>query len=157
MLISCAFFDLSNFLSDPLHRIDKAINLGLVLRLSRFDHETTYQWPRNCRCMESVVHKSLGDILLRDSSLLLDGIQIDDELVGDSSLLTSILNSVVACKLLSHVICVENRFLGALQKTRTASESDVSVSNWQDTCITVRCSIDSSICPAINRHDTMTR
>lgn len=64
--------------------------------------------------MESVVHKSLGDILLRDSSLLLDGIQIDDELVGDSSLLTSILNSVVACKLLSHVICIENRFLGAL-------------------------------------------
>lgn len=77
--------------------------------------------------MESIIHQTFRDILLCDARRGLYLIKIYNKFVSYSTLLSTILNSVVLFKLLSHVIGREYSNLGALEKSFSSTHLNVSV------------------------------
>ena len=76
--------------------------------------------------MEAVIHETFGDITLLDAHLL-EGSQVDDELMSTLVFVVSVENLIVILKLLRHVIGVENCHAGGPPQTFLAQELDESI------------------------------
>lgn len=78
--------------------------------------------------MEAIVHQTLSNILLSDSTLLFVLTDIDNELVSNATELTSEEHFIAdALQLIGHVVGVHNRLLGALKETLLTAHFDVRI------------------------------
>lgn len=114
--VSNAVLDFLDFCPDANKSIDKSIDFALVFTLGWLNHQTADQWPAHSRGMEPVVHKSLGNVLFRDTNLLLVRRKINDELVGDSAFGAKKSDLEVFSEALSHVVGIKDGQLGSFKK-----------------------------------------
>lgn len=154
-LISFAFLNLSDFLSDLEHSVHESINLKLILRFSWLDHEAANVGPRLGWGVESIVHESLCNIFLRDSSLFLELRKINDELMGNSALLTLESDLEFLRKDCSHVVGDQNSVTTGIQQALLARHPDVGVGNGENAGITIGGTVYSTGGTACNINDLM--
>ena len=107
--------------------------------------------------METVIHQTFGNIFFCNTSLFLDGIQINNKFVGNTTIFSSVFDTIVLRQFLSHIIGSQNRLLSALKQAGSTTQLDVSIRNGKDTCISIGCTIDRAIFAARNWHDSVTR
>lgn len=141
--------DLLDLFSDCDHGVDESVHFVDVLRFCGLDHESTDNWPGHSWGMETVIHESLGNILFGDS-VFFEFVAIEDELVSNSALFSSVFNLVCALKFVGHVVGVQNGLLGSGKETGSSHHLDESVGNWNNTGISVR---SSSYCTCRSAFD----
>lgn len=107
LLVLLAVDHLLDLSSDFLEGVYVSLKLLDILGLCWFNHDTSGDWPRHGWGMESVVDESLSNILFFDS-ILFELVAIEDELVSNSSGLTSVKHLVVSVKSVSHVVRVKD-------------------------------------------------
>ena len=107
--VDLTVLDFCNLLADDSHRVDKAVDLEFIFRLSRLDHETSHYRPAHSRCMETEVHQALCHILFCYACRLLEASAVEDELVGDAAFVTPECDFVILFQFLRDVVGVEDR------------------------------------------------
>lgn len=106
--------------------------------------------------MHGIIHEAFSDVLLCDARLCLNLIKVNNKLVGNSPILTSILYTVVVFELFSHVVGVQNCLLRALEQSIGSTKLNVGIRDWQNTSIAVGSSVYCSSLATCDWHNTMT-
>ena len=94
--IAFASLDLSNFLANRNHGINKAIKLSQPFRLGWFNHQGTSHRKTHRRCMKPVVHQALGNIFGRDARGFFDIVHIKNTFVCHTTVATAVQHGIVS-------------------------------------------------------------
>src|SRR5207245_272996 len=92
----------------------------------------TWTSNRLRRCMKTVVHQSLRDVLDVDAGRLFDHSRVDDALVSDSSMHAFVQNGEMRLETPRDVVRAENRDLRRVLQSIAAHQLDVRVRDWQN-------------------------
>ncbi len=107
--IHLAPFDGADFLTDGNQRITETVKFSLRLTFRRLDHEGARHWKGHGGCMETIVHKPLGDVLHLYPGF--EWTHINDTFMGDPAVCARVENRVVGRQARRDVIRVEDRCL----------------------------------------------
>lgn len=115
-----ALLNLADLLADADQRLDEAVQLLLGLGLGRLDHERVGHGPAHRRRVEAVVLQTLGNVDGLDAGRVVEGPDVEDELVCAPAVLVRVQDLVVRLELAEEVVGVEQRDLGGLRETLAA-------------------------------------
>mmetsp|Transcript_27393 Transcript_27393/g.68598 ORF Transcript_27393/g.68598 Transcript_27393/m.68598 type:complete len:316 (+) Transcript_27393:598-1545(+) len=127
-----ARLDVAHFLSDGDHSVAEAVQLSLGFRLGGLDHQCAGDRPRHGGRVEPVVHQTLRHVLRLHTADVLEGAQVDDELVRARAVLPAEQHRVVVLEALGHVVGVEDRALGRVGEPRGSHHGDVGEGDGED-------------------------
>jgi len=130
--VNSSFFNISDFFSDDLESVSETIHLKLIFTLSWFNHYATVHWPTHSRRVESKVDQTLSYVFFSNVSSLLERPEINNELVSNSAISTSVKNRVISSNLLSKIVAVEDGVLSRLSDSFLAQLLDESVGDGQN-------------------------
>lgn len=80
--VNLAVFDILDFFPNRYERIDESIQFRFALRFCRLNHQSIGDRPTHSRSMEAIVLKALCNINCFDTSCLLKGTSVQDELMS---------------------------------------------------------------------------
>mmetsp|Transcript_19985 Transcript_19985/g.64911 ORF Transcript_19985/g.64911 Transcript_19985/m.64911 type:complete len:484 (-) Transcript_19985:1651-3102(-) len=129
-----ARLDLGDLGPDGDERVDEPVELRLVLRLGRLDHDGARHRPRHGGRVEVVVGQPLGHVGLGDPGRRLEAPQVQNKLVRAHARLACEENLVVSRQACRHVVCVEDGHLRGLLEAGRTHHSAVHPRDWQDGC-----------------------
>ena len=127
---------------DRDHGVDKAINLGEVLALSRLDHEGACDRERHRRRVEAEVDEAFGHVIHGDTRGLGEGAKVEDALVRDEAVIPRVQHGEVVAQPQSHIVGGENRRPCGLLEAIGAHHAHVGPADRQDARRAIRSSGD---------------
>lgn len=139
-----ARLNVGNLLADLDERVAEAVELSARLGLGGLNHESSRDGETHGGGVEAVVSQTLGDIGNLNTSSLLEGTDIEDELVSTSSVGVGVDNLVVRQEARHDVVSVEESSAGLLGEAIAAHHQDVGVADGQDRGTTPGSSADRS-------------
>mgnify|MGYP007041077873 CR=1 FL=1 len=122
--------NLSDFQSDCNQCITEPVKFPLRLAFGWLDHHGPRNGPGHCRCVESVVHQSFGDILNIDSGKHLPLSEVYNEFMGNESIFAPVNDWKLRLQSLSHVVGVEDRNLSGLGESAASHHPNVRPGYW---------------------------
>ena len=134
IVVSCpdAVFNLADFFTDADQCSNEAIQFSLRFRFGRLDHDRAGHRERDRWRVETIVHKTLGDIGFSNAGGRLDRADVENALMGDATVLAGVEHRVVLVQLLRDVIGVQDRHLRRFLDAGTTEHGKVHPGNGQD-------------------------
>ena len=94
-------------------------------------HECAGHGPRHGGGMEAIVHEALGNVFFHNA-VLLEGTNVNDEFVGNESILALKGNVKVGLQAFGHVVGIEDGGLSSAPQAFSAQHADVHPRDGQD-------------------------
>mmetsp|Transcript_28308 Transcript_28308/g.91616 ORF Transcript_28308/g.91616 Transcript_28308/m.91616 type:complete len:458 (+) Transcript_28308:216-1589(+) len=132
--VCLALLHLPDLLADGQHGVAEPVDLELALGLSWLHHESTSNRPGHGGGVEGVVAQPLGDVDGVDAARGLEGTKIDDELVGNASILAREEDLELVLEAILHVVGVQDRQLRRPLEAAATHHLDVHPGDREDGC-----------------------
>ena len=122
------------------HDIHKVVQFCQTFTFRRFNHQRTVYREGEGRCMVTVVHQTLGNIIFRDSAFFVYLPAFQNHLMTYETVLSAVYHSIRIFQASGQVVGIQNSCLSRSSQTFCPHHADVAVSNRQDTGTSIRSS-----------------
>ena len=83
--------------------------------------------------MESIINKTLGNIINANTYIIFNRSHIENTFVGNSAIGAGIEHLIMVLQSIGHIVGIQNGHFGCLLKTRATHHADIHPSNRQNT------------------------